>query len=103
MYDETFDNGREGFDGEEAHATLSALLSFLCGGIPPTFEQRGGNASADDGGVYDLSTPQGREAWKANAPEGAVRTVVEDGEEWVEAVIEEVRAVVEAWAEPSIG
>ena len=34
MYDETFDNGREGFDGEEAHTTLSALLSFLCGGIP---------------------------------------------------------------------
>ena len=31
MYNETFDNGREGFDGEEAHAALSALLSFLCG------------------------------------------------------------------------
>lgn len=52
MHDETLSNGREGFDGEEAHAALSALLSFLCGGIPPTFEQRGGSASADDGGVY---------------------------------------------------
>lgn len=40
-----------------------------------------------DSGVYDLTTESGRRAWKANAPEGVTRTVIEDGEPWFDSVV----------------
>ena len=40
-----------------------------------------------DLGVYDLTTESGRRAWKANAPEGVTRTIVEDGEPWLDSVV----------------
>lgn len=40
-----------------------------------------------DSGVYDLTTGSGRRAWKANAPEGVTRTVIEDGEPWFDSVV----------------
>lgn len=40
-----------------------------------------------DSGVYDLSTESGRRAWKANAPEGVTRTIIEDGEPWLDSVV----------------
>lgn len=40
-----------------------------------------------DSGVYDLMTEGGRRAWKANAPEGVTRTIVEDGEPWLDSVV----------------
>ncbi len=29
----------------------------------------------------------GRRAWKANAPEGVTRTIIEDGEPWLDSVV----------------
>ena len=43
--------------------------------------------SPNDSGVYDTSTPEGRRAWKANAPEGVTRIVMEDGEVWFDSVM----------------
>lgn len=40
-----------------------------------------------DSGVYDLTTESGRRAWKASAPEGVTRTVIEDGEPWLDSVV----------------
>ncbi len=40
-----------------------------------------------DSGVYDLTTESGRRAWKANAPEGVTRTIIEDGEPWLDSVV----------------
>ena len=66
------------------------LLGFLDGSTPPVFEDYGADAlragtvtadqgphnpvtyEAPDAGTYDLTTPQGRAAWKDNAPEGDV-------------------------------
>lgn len=40
-----------------------------------------------DSGVYGLTTESGRRAWKANAPEGVTRTIIEDGEPWLDSVV----------------
>lgn len=40
-----------------------------------------------DSGAYDLTTESGRRAWKANAPEGVTRTIVGDGEPWLDSVV----------------
>lgn len=52
-----------------------------------------------DAGIYDTSTPEGRRAWKANAPEGVARIVMEDGEPWLDAVVDSFRECLTAWAE----
>lgn len=87
------------------------LLAFLDGaGTPPAFEHYGAEAlehgtawegqdgkvryEAPDSGVYDLSTPQGRAAWKANAPAGVARTVIEDGEAWEETLLSDLQECV---------
>ena len=95
----------------------SALLGFLDGGIPPVFEEFGAEAlragtalatggpdgpveyDTPDAGVYDLTTAQGRSAWRDAAPEGVRRIVPEDGEAWRDAVIGEVSEAVWAWME----
>lgn len=91
------------------------LLGFLDGGQPPVFEDYGaeallaGTVTADggpngpvtyvaqDAGTYDLSTTQGRAAWKANAPGGVRRTVPEDGGPWLDSVLDTVSEAVSAW------
>lgn len=93
------------------------LLGFLDGGAPPVFEDYGaealhaGTVTADHGphgavtynapdlGTYDLTTPQGRGAWKRNAPEGVRRTVPEDGDPWLDSVLDTVAEAVSAWLE----
>lgn len=47
--------------------------------------------------TYDLTTPEGRKAWKRAAPEGKERVICEDGSRWVEAVGFEVKQAAEAW------
>ena len=93
------------------------LLGFLDGGAPPVFEDYGaeallaGTVTADRGphcavtydapdlGAYDLATPQGRVAWKGSAPEGVRRTVPEDGEAWLDSVLDTVAEAVSGWLE----
>lgn len=99
--------------GTETRA--EALLGFLDGGEPPVFEDWGTEAllsgtaratggpldpveyDAPDAGVYDLTTAQGRAAWRDAAPEGVRRTVPEDGEAWLDAVLGSVSEAVWAW------
>ena len=52
-----------------------------------------------DSGVYDTSTPEGRRAWRDNAPEGVTRIVMEDGEPWFDAVMESFASRLEAYME----
>ena len=91
------------------------LLGFLDGSTPPVFEDYGADAlragtvtadqgphnpvtyEAPDAGTYDLTTPQGRAAWKDNAPEGVRRTVPEDGGPWLDSVLDTVSEAVSTW------
>lgn len=91
------------------------LLGFLDGGTPPVFEDYGaeallaGTVTAEDGpngpvtyeapdaGIYNLTTRQGRTAWKAHAPEGVRRTIPEDGGPWLDSVLDTVTEAVSAW------
>lgn len=104
------------FDNEATEAA-TGLLGFLGGGIPPVFEEYGAEAlragtvrttggehdgvsyTSPDAGVYDLSTPQGRAAWKANAPEGVSRIVLEDGDAWLQRIADTVQNCVSEWME----
>ncbi len=52
-----------------------------------------------DSGVYDTSTPEGRRAWRDNAPEGVTRIVMEDGGPWFDAVMESFASRLEAYME----
>lgn len=105
-----------GYNMHDKTAT-TALLGFLEGGIPPVFEEygaealdsgtarRAGGASccasyeAPDFGVFDLSTPQGRSAWKANAPVGVSRIALEDGDAWLQRLLDTVQEGVSMWME----
>lgn len=104
------------FDNEATEAA-TGLLGFLGGGIPPVFEEYGTEAlragtvrttggehdgvsyTSPDAGVYDLSTPQGRAAWKANAPEGVSRIVLEDGDAWLQRIADTVQNCASEWME----
>jgi hypothetical protein len=95
------------------NTATTKLLGFLEGGIPPVFEeygaealdtgtaQRAGGASrcASYEGVFDLSTPQGRAAWKANAPAGVSRIALEDGDAWLQRLLDTVQEGVSMWME----
>lgn len=83
---------------DAAMGAMGILGAIASGGVPPVFELCGPER-ANDHGVYNLGTPEGRAAWKANAPEGAERIVVEDGEAWTDAVVDEFRNMVQAYAE----
>lgn len=103
------------FDTEDTKAA-TGLLDFLGGGTPPVFEEYGTEALragtvraagggldgvsyvSPDTGVYDLSTPQGRRAWKESAPKGVSRTVLEDGDAWIQRVLDTVGEYVSDWA-----
>ena len=52
-----------------------------------------------DSGVYDLTTESGRRAWKANAPEGVTRTIIEDGEPWFDSVVSMFSEQLADWME----
>lgn len=54
---------------------------------------------SSDAGVYDLSTPQGRRAWKASAAKGVIRIVLEDGDAWLMALVGHVEEAVAGWME----
>lgn len=86
-------NDHEIMDGCETAGRVLGLLRFMWGGVPAVFELRGATA-ADDFGVFDLGTPQGRAAWKAAAPDGAERIVIEDGERWAREVLGELCGMV---------
>ena len=104
------------YDTEGTEAATD-LLDFLGGGTPPVFEEYGSEAlragtvravggkhdgvsySSPDAGVYDLSTPQGRAAWKANAPEDVSRIVLEDGDAWLQQIADTVQNCVSEWVE----
>lgn len=63
--------GREAFEARTVSYTEDGAV---------VYEPRGS-------GVYDLTTESGRRAWKANAPEGMTRTIIEDGEPWLDSVV----------------
>lgn len=89
---------RNHIETETAAGVMGMLQRIALGGVPPVFELCGPERASDHG-VYNLGTPEGRAAWKANAPEGAERIVVEDGEAWTDAVVDEFRNMVQAYAE----
>lgn len=96
---------------------IAGILAFLEGGTPPVFEEYGAEAlltgvahrtggalhcttyEAQDSGVFDLSTPQGRAAWKANAPAGVSRFTLEDGDAWLQRLLDTVQEGVSMWME----
>lgn len=103
------------FDAKDIEP-VAGILDFLGGGIPPVFEEYGAEAlragtvraagggldgvtyASPDAGVYNLSTPQGRRAWKVSAPTGVSRIVLEDGGPWVQCVLDTVGEYVSDWA-----
>ena len=76
-------------------SVLELLACFMEGGTPPAFETFGTHVSPTDDKVYNLSTPQGRTAWKRAASEGAERTILEDGATWLHVAMAFVREEVD--------
>lgn len=53
--------------------------------------------------TYDLSTTEGRRAWKRATPAGTTRTIPEDGAAWVDLLAATVAEQASAWLYETLG